>query len=63
MNYLNPNGGRAIQHLKALEKKLLSEDADENFSQCGNFTKTYSHVGLVNAVYRLSTKLDKPIFL
>lgn len=121
MNYLNPNGGRALQHLKALEQDLFkdqilflryrkddlgkshnsfiicgfwyaealaavgmiekafcvietlnksanhlglfSEDADENFGQWGNFPQTYSHVGLVNAVYRLSLKLDKPIFL
>jgi GH15 family glucan-1,4-alpha-glucosidase len=121
MNYLNPNGGRALQHLKAIEKDLFSdknaflrykqddlgktrntfiicgfwyaealasvgmidkafsvietlnksanhlglfsEDADENFGQWGNFPQTYSHVGLVNAVYRLSTRLNKPIFL
>ncbi len=121
MNYLNPNGGRAIQHLKAHEDKLFknknmffrylqddlgkprtsfiivgfwyaealaaigmidkafevietlnkssnhlglfSEDADENYGQWGNFPQTYSHVGLVNAVYRLSKKIDKPIFL
>lgn len=121
MNYLNPNGGRALQHLKAYEKVLFSdpavflrykqddlgkshntfiicgfwyaealaavgmidkafsvietlnksanhlglfsEDADKNFGQWGNFPQTYSHVGLVNAVYRLSTKLNKPIFL
>ncbi len=121
MNYLNPNGGRAIQHLKALEKDLFndqdiflrykqddlgkaqntfiicgfwyaealaalgmidkafsiietlnksanhlglfSEDADKNFGQWGNFPQTYSHVGLVNAVYRLSQKIDKPIFM
>jgi GH15 family glucan-1,4-alpha-glucosidase len=121
MNYLNPNGGRALQHLKAYEKELFndpalflrykqddlgksrntfiicgfwyaealaavgmidkafsvietlnksanhlglfSEDSDKNFSQWGNFPQTYSHVGLVNAVYRLSTKLNKPIFL
>lgn len=42
---------------------LFSEDADENYGQWGNFPQTYSHVGLVNAVYRLSKKLDKPIFL
>jgi GH15 family glucan-1,4-alpha-glucosidase len=42
---------------------LFSEDSDENSGQWGNFPQTYSHVGLVNAVYRLSTKLDKPIFL
>ena len=42
---------------------LFSEDADKDFGQWGNFPQTYSHVGLVNAVYRLSTKLDKPIFL
>lgn len=121
MNYLNPNGGRAIQHLKAIEDDLFmeknlflrykqddlgnskntfiicgfwyaealaaigmidkafhiietlnksanhlglfSEDADEDFNQWGNFPQTYSHVGLVNAVYRLSKKLDKPIFM
>jgi len=121
MNYLNPNGGRALQHLKAYEKELFSdpevflrykeddlgkshntfiicgfwyaealaavgmidkafsvietlnksanhlglfsEDADKNFGQWGNYPQTYSHVGLVNAVYRLSTKLNKPIFL
>jgi GH15 family glucan-1,4-alpha-glucosidase len=42
---------------------LLSEDSDMEFGQWGNFPQTYSHVGLVNAVYRLSTKLSKPIFL
>ena len=121
MNYLNPNGGRAMHHLKAHEKELFnndviflryksddlgksrntfiicgfwyaealaaigmidkafsvietlikssnhlglfSEDADENFGQWGNFPQTYSHVGLVNSVYRLSTRLNKPIFL
>jgi GH15 family glucan-1,4-alpha-glucosidase len=121
MNYLNPDAGRALQHLKAIEGDLFknqkvflryknddlgkahntfiicgfwyaealavtgmidkafrvietliksanhlglfSEDADENAGQWGNFPQTYSHVGLVNAVYRLSTKLDKPIFL
>ncbi|MDX9812394.1 MAG: glycoside hydrolase family 15 protein [Bacteroidales bacterium] len=121
MNYLNPDGGRAIRHLKATEKVLFSEeniflrykhddlgnarntfiicgfwyaealaaigmidkafsvietlnrtanhlglfseDADKDLGQWGNFPQTYSHVGLVNAVYRLSKKLDKPIFL
>ena len=42
---------------------LFSEDADEFGGQWGNFPQTYSHVGLVNAVYRLSKKLDKPFFL
>ena len=42
---------------------LFSEDADENGGQWGNFPQTYSHVGLVNAVYRLAKKLDKPFFL
>jgi GH15 family glucan-1,4-alpha-glucosidase len=121
MNYLNTDGGRALQHLKAMETELFSdhriflryrhddlgparntfiicgfwyaealaavgkiddafrvietlikssnhlglfsEDSDENFGQWGNYPQTYSHVGLVNAVYRLSTKLAKPIFL
>jgi len=42
---------------------LFSEDADEYGGQWGNFPQTYSHVGLVNAVYRLAKKLDKPFFL
>ncbi len=121
MNYLNPNGGRAMHHLKAHENVLFhdpklfyrylhddlgvsrnsfiisgfwyaealasvgmlnkasrvietlnkcsnhlglfSEDADKEYGQWGNFPQTYSHVGLVNAVYRLSKRLDKPIFL
>jgi len=120
MNYLNPNGGIALHHLKAHEQGLFktnglfqrylhddlgvsrnsfiicgfwyaealatvgmlkkafsvietlnkcsnhlglfSEDADSEYGQWGNFPQTYSHVGLVNAVYRLSKRLDKPIF-
>ena len=43
---------------------LFSEDVDEiNGSQWGNFPQAYSHVGLMNAAYRISTKLDRPIFL
>ena len=42
---------------------LFSEDADEYCGQWGNFPQTYSHVGLINAVYRLAIKLDKPLFI
>lgn len=43
---------------------LFSEDiAPEDGSQWGNFPQAYSHVGLVNAAYRISMKLDKPLFL
>jgi GH15 family glucan-1,4-alpha-glucosidase len=43
---------------------LFSEDVDENDgSQWGNFPQAYSHVGLMNAAYRISMKLDRPIFL
>lgn len=43
---------------------LFSEDINEdNGSQWGNFPQAYSHVGLMNAAYRIATKLDKPIFL
>ena len=43
---------------------LLSEDVDaETGSQWGNFPQTYSHVGLVNAAYRIAKKLDRPNFL
>ncbi|MBJ6111661.1 glycoside hydrolase family 15 protein [Hymenobacter sp. BT523] len=43
---------------------LLSEDVDaKTGSQWGNFPQAYSHVGLMNAAYRISKKLDKPSFV
>jgi GH15 family glucan-1,4-alpha-glucosidase len=43
---------------------LFSEDVHaETGSQWGNFPQTYSHVGLVNAAYRIAKKLDRPNFL
>lgn len=43
---------------------LFSEDVDEETGdQWGNFPQAYSHVGLMNAAYRISMKLDLPIFL
>lgn len=42
---------------------LFSEDVnDQDGSQWGNFPQAYSHVGLVNAAYRIATKLDSPAF-
>jgi GH15 family glucan-1,4-alpha-glucosidase len=41
---------------------LFSEDAKEDGSQWGNFPQAYSHVGFMNAVYRLARKLDQPMF-
>jgi GH15 family glucan-1,4-alpha-glucosidase len=43
---------------------LLSEDVDAHTgSQWGNFPQAYSHVGQLNAAFRISKKLDKPTFL
>lgn len=43
---------------------LLSEDVDATTgSQWGNFPQAYSHVGLVNAAYRIANKLSRPDFL
>ncbi|HVS91636.1 MAG TPA: glycoside hydrolase family 15 protein [Mucilaginibacter sp.] len=43
---------------------LFSEDVDEtDGSQWGNFPQAYSHVGLMNAAYRIAMKMDRPIFL
>ncbi|MBK6265479.1 glycoside hydrolase family 15 protein [Marivirga sp. S37H4] len=43
---------------------LLSEDVHyDDGSMWGNFPQAYSHVGLVNAAYRINNKLDKPDFL
>lgn len=42
---------------------LFSEDVDEQSgSQWGNFPQAYSHVGLMNAAYRIAMKLDMPVF-
>lgn len=49
---------KATNHLN-----LLSEDIMEDGSQWGNFPQTYSHVGLMNAAFRIARKLDRPIFL
>lgn len=56
----------AFEHLLTFGNHLglLSEDVDaKSGSQWGNFPQAYSHVGLVNAAYRISRKLDKPNFL
>ena len=42
---------------------LFSEDVDPaTGSQWGNFPQVYSHVGLINAVLRISSKFDYPEF-
>ena len=42
---------------------LFSEDIDpETGGQWGNFPQAYSHVGLINAVLRISSKIDYPEF-
>lgn len=42
---------------------LFSEDVGIDGSQWGNFPQTYSHVGLMNAAFRIARKIDKPLFL
>lgn len=43
---------------------LFSEDVDPvNGSQWGNFPQAYSHVGLMNSAFRISRKMDIPLFL
>ncbi|MND62032.1 Trehalase [compost metagenome] len=46
-------------HLGLLSEDVLWEDG----SQWGNFPQAYSHVGLMNAAYRIAKKIDKPDFL
>lgn len=41
---------------------IFSEDVGTDGSQWGNFPQTYSHVGLINAVFRISHRLDFPNF-
>ncbi len=57
---------REFEHLISYANHLglLSEDVDaKTGSQWGNFPQAYSHVGLVNAAYRIAKKLDKPQFV
>lgn len=54
--------GKLLQYSNHL--LLFSEDVEaETGSQWGNFPQAYSHVGLMNAAYRIAMKLDVPIFL
>lgn len=41
---------------------IFSEDVGLDGSQWGNYPQTYSHVGLINAVFRIYKKLDLPNF-
>ncbi|UZR95747.1 glycoside hydrolase family 15 protein [Chondrinema litorale] len=63
--------GRVDEAIKIFERLnkysnhlgLLSEDVDaKTGSQWGNFPQAYSHVGQVNAAYRIEKKLDMPNF-
>jgi GH15 family glucan-1,4-alpha-glucosidase len=62
--------GRVDDAIKTLDKILtftnhlgiFSEDVGLDGSQWGNYPQTYSHVGLINATFRISKKLDAPTF-
>jgi glucoamylase len=58
----------AVQNLNKLltfsnHLGIFSEDVGTDGSQWGNFPQTYSHVGLINAAFRISRKMDKADFL
>ena len=59
----------AVEGFETLTKycnhlQLFSEDVDQKTgSQWGNFPQAYSHVGLMNAAFRIGRKLDRPNFL
>jgi glucoamylase len=63
--------GRTDDAIKNLDKILsfsnhlgiFSEDVHVDGSQWGNFPQTYSHVGLINAAFRIARKVDKVDFL
>lgn len=42
---------------------IFSEDVGLDGSQWGNYPQTYSHVGLINAVFRIAKKMDSPSYL
>jgi GH15 family glucan-1,4-alpha-glucosidase len=55
---------RALENILSFANSLgiFSEDVGLDGSQWGNYPQTYSHVGLINAVFRISKKLDMPGF-
>jgi len=64
--------GKVTEAIREFEKvskycnhlQLFSEDVDpKDGSQWGNFPQAYSHVGLMNAAFRISKKMDKPDFI
>jgi GH15 family glucan-1,4-alpha-glucosidase len=63
--------GRTDDAQKTLDKILtftnhlgiFSEDVGLDGSQWGNFPQTYSHVGLINAAFRIAKKVDRPNFM
>jgi GH15 family glucan-1,4-alpha-glucosidase len=54
-----------LDHLMKFTNHLgiYSEDVALDGSQWGNFPQTYSHVGLINAVFRIANKIDTADFL
>ena len=63
--------GRLDDAMKILDKLLsfsnhlgiFSEDVSVDGSQWGNFPQSYSHVGLINAAFRIAKKMDKADFM
>ncbi len=63
--------GRVDDAMKILDEILkfsnhlgiFSEDVGEDGSQWGNFPQTYSHVGLINAAFRIAKKRDRADYL
>lgn len=44
------------------ELGIFSEDIGLDGSQWGNYPQTYSHVGLINAAFRIARRLDLPAY-
>ena len=42
---------------------IFSEDVAPDGSQWGNFPQTYSHVGLINAAFRIAKKIEDVDFI
>ncbi len=56
---------RTLENILSFSNHLgiFSEDVGLDGSQWGNYPQTYSHVGLINAVFRISKKIDLPNYL
>lgn len=59
------DANRTLETILSFSNRLgiFSEDVGIDGSQWGNYPQTYSHVGLINSVFRIAKKTDTPSYM